>query len=766
MTGRTVCLLSLLLLGMPLGSAATGAKPPMSEVPEFVGLRVGFGNSFKVGQWVPVSVTLRGGTRRLVGIVTLSVEDGDGVPTSVGDVATPANTCQVLPGKDTTVRMYVKFGQIAGDLTATLHEPVLSEGRTVAGKVITRKRFHSELVADEDCFACPLAATQELIVTVGAASVGIESALGQDALSNLGMQGMGDEAVSVRLDNVDDLPTRWYGYESVDVLVLATSLPGIYRKLTPNSARIEALDTWVRNGGKLVLLVGRQADQILADGAPLARFAPGKMKEMVTLRSTAALEAYAGSDKPVPGMTGRSRAELLVPRLTGVRGTIEATEAGVPIIVRSSYGLGLVIFVAADLEQLPWKSWGGRGRLFNILLDRTSAAADEGSESGPMMHVGYNDLGGQLRSELDHFTGVKMVPFWIVAGLILLYILLIGPGDYFFLRKVVGRMQWTWVTFPTIVIVVSVGAYGLAYWLKGNQLRVNQVDLVDVDVDDHRARGTTWANFFSPRTDTFNLSFRAVLPDGSRAGDAETITSWFGLPGEGLGGMGARTANPQVWNHAYRFSPKLDAMVGVPVQVWSTRSVMTRWQAPCDVYPEADLVEEDELPRGAITNTLDVPLEQCILAYGRWGYDLGTLRPGQSAQIDPMSRKRIELKTLLARRFGNLDVPEGPFATRLSEGSRVAIANTLQRMMFFEALGGKRQQGLSHRYQRFVDFSDLLRTGRAVLVAIVPAHPVDGPRHGAVLLRDGQPMAKPDDRHLLIYRFVYPVPKKKEDGGQ
>ena len=49
---------------------------------------------------------------------------------------------------------------------------------------------------------------------------------------------------------------------------------------------------------------------------------------------------------------------------------------------------------------------------------------------------------------------MRLVPFWLVAGLIVVYILLIGPGDYFFLRKLVGRMEWTWLTFPLVVLLV------------------------------------------------------------------------------------------------------------------------------------------------------------------------------------------------------------------------------------------------------------------------------------------------------------------------
>jgi len=45
---------------------------------------------------------------------------------------------------------------------------------------------------------------------------------------------------------------------------------------------------------------------------------------------------------------------------------------------------------------------------------------------------------GQLRSALDLPRGVRLVPFFAVALLVILYILLIGPGDYFLLRRL-GR---------------------------------------------------------------------------------------------------------------------------------------------------------------------------------------------------------------------------------------------------------------------------------------------------------------------------------------
>src|SRR5690606_1256610 len=100
----------------------------------------------------------------------------------------------------------------------------------------------------------------------------------------------------------------------------------------------------------------------------------------------------------------------------------------------------------------------------------------------------------------DYFSGVKLVPFSLVFLLVVVYILLIGPGDYFLVKKVLKRMEATWITFPLIVLIFSGVAYYLANWMKGDEIRLNQVDIIDVDASSGFVRGTTYANVFSPAT--------------------------------------------------------------------------------------------------------------------------------------------------------------------------------------------------------------------------------------------------------------------------
>ncbi len=168
-------------------------------------------------------------------------------------------------------------------------------------------------------------------------------------------------------------------------------------------------------------------------------------------------------------------------------------------------------------------------------------------------------------------------------------------------------MEWTWITFPLIVAAVSIGAYALATTLKGRQLRLNQVDLVDVCLDEEAplVRGTTWMNVFSPRSDAYDLRF-VPRPGGEESEDAQVLLSWLGLPGAALGGMDPRTTNPPLTDRPYDFSPDLSQLDNVPIHVWSTKSLTARWTMPDPGLLTADVVQgEDDSLEGELISHLD-----------------------------------------------------------------------------------------------------------------------------------------------------------------
>ncbi len=705
-------------------AAATAEQP---GGPKILGVRVGFDDYYKAGLWTPVEVSLLGGDETLEGRLSAIAPDGDGVP---GRVTT---RCRLSAGRENRARLITRFGRVHGELTVEFR----AEGRPAS-----RRTFQTSTRADGDHFL-PALEFRKLFVVVGPSTLGIEEA------GKLALAEPEHRPAVARLDDLDQLPRRWIGYEGIDAVVLSAGRPEMYRKLADDDPRIGALDGWVRMGGRLVLCGGNRAKEAFGEGSPLRRFLPGRLEKMVSLRQTAALETYSGGRVgAAPLLLGRQ--PMRVPRLADVRGVVEAAEADLPLVVRQSRGFGQVVFLAAALDKPPLDQWPERPRLAAKLLDLPTTLAEDASKSAAMMHFGYRDLSGQMRSALDRFVDVQAAPFWLVAGLIAAYVLLIGPADYFFLRKLAGRMTWTWLTFLLTVALFCLGAYLLAGRLKGDRLRVNRIELVDVDAASGRVRGAAWMNVFSPRNESFDFTVRP------QCSDSRVWLGWLGLPGGGLGGMNPRTDTPLLWTEGFRYSRDLDALLGVPVAIWSSKSLTARWESAEAAFPNADLAATDRLLTGRIVNTLDFPLRNCVLAHGRSAYELGTLAPGGSVRLGPMS-KRSDLKTYLTGRRAVL-TGEDKYRQETTpyDQSSTDLCYILRTMTFYRAAGGRRYTGLWNDYQDFVDLSDLLKTGRAILVARGP-DAVDHGGRGAALLGDGQPLGGPQDIHRTMYRFVFSV---------
>jgi len=749
--------------------------------PEILGVRVGWAGRYKVGYWAPVEVWVRGGTAPGQALVVLELPDSEGTVACFGVRVQPEQVLRWKPGEEIRYLMYAMFGQNQSGFTVALHEPTPEGEGYRAGRRLATKRIEVRS-AEQDAQVPPVPTgpvetippglwpTQLLVVSIGADSVGLEEAVRPVELIGA-LQWPADRApVVVRLsepESVRRLPRRWYGYEGVDLVVVSTSRPELLQPLGTDPEQQAALEEWVRLGGKLAVFLGKESAWLAGQGGVWARLLPGRVVGSATLRSATGYEMYADSTRPVPGM-GRPERAILAPRWTQLEGLAAAQQGDVPVVIRRPFGLGEVVVLAGDFDRPPLSDWPDRGRLLRKALALPLPKEEQSGEGGALLHSGYRDISGQFRSALDQFEGLPMVSFWPVAGLMLLYILLIGPGDYLFLRKLLGRMHWTWLTFSTLVVLAAAGAYALSVYLKGRHIRSNQVDVVDVDTASGQVRGATWINLFSPRTDAYTLSLQPFGPDGQPLEKVHSLLSSIGLAGEGLGGMRTRPGSVMLWDRPYHWSPEADQVLGLPVHVWSSRLVLGRWWGRATAWPQAHLVDRDQLPEGELRNTLPVVLEECILAYGRWGYALGRLEPGQSVHIEPMSRLRIELPTLLGGGGGQVGTAGWAATGRKPYNPQSHdLGEILQTMMFFDSIGGQSYTGLCHRYHGWLDGSGWLRQGRAVLVAQVQ-RPPDWPTPaqngtadgipGAVVLRDGQPLAHPaEDQHLVFVRFVYPV---------
>jgi hypothetical protein len=696
-----------------------------SAAVRIVELRAGFDGHFKVGYWTPVVITLEGGGESASGVVEVVVLDGDAVPSRVR--TSQDHPLTIGAGEKVSVSLYVKIGQLNSDVTVNFR----------GDDALLASRTYSTASDPELMGIRP--SGQELIVAFGAPFGSDDRAARDERGTRI-----------ANLADLADLPGDWFGYEGATAVVIATGSDEVAAQLAGDSPQLAALDQWVRMGGKLVLCVGRQGEKVLAAGSSLAKLAPGRLDVMVPLRQSTALETYAETTEPLD--TGGVAFVLHVPKLLDVRGKIEAYAGlharDLPLVVRTPHGFGEIVFVAFDVELAPLAEWNARSQLFDKLLRRSKSSLDDGDSGtlGQVTTLGFVDLAGQLRGALDQFTGVHLAPFWLVALLALAYIVCIGPLDYFIVKNVLRRMEATWLTFAITVVLFSGGAVALAYALKGHELRVNQVDLVDFDAQSGRVRGTTWINVFSPQIDTFDLSLRPAVSGATDSGpsDSGVLFSWMGLPGNGFGGMNPRAGSLPLFTEPYDFSEKLDRMERVPIAVWASKSFTGRWWQQGTGQVEAQLTDKGKLV-GTLTSRLDVPLDDSVLLYDRWAYPIRQLKPGQQvdieSQLDPQTVDTY-LRRVTSEGDRNLAVPYDP--------ASFDVPRIVEIMTSYELSGGEKYAGLTNEYQGFVDSSMLVRDGRAVLIGRIA-------RPATELERDGKPLVSEGKRQWTFFRYVFVV---------
>jgi hypothetical protein len=260
-------------------------------------------------------------------------------------------------------------------------------------------------------------------------------------------------------------------------------------------------------------------------------------------------------------------------------------------------------------------------------------------------------------------------------------------------------------------------------------------------------RGTVWTHLYTPRSARFDL--RPQFDGGGTpiVTSPQAWLAWQGLPGNALGGLAARpTALVQA--DPYRVLPPGEhpGIDRLAVQTASSKSLSTRWWGATPLSPAADLQRTEHGPiEGELTNPLPHELTDCLLAYGDWLYRLGTIGAGQSVTVDPRDSLNLEYR-LTERTVQNSKDMSTPWDQATTDIPRI-----LRMMMFHEAARGRSYTGLTHRYQPYIDLTEQVRMGRAVLAGRCP-------QPFTRLMSGDQPATAPAYEQTSTWcRIVFPV---------
>ncbi|MES2789389.1 MAG: hypothetical protein V4719_07195 [Planctomycetota bacterium] len=113
--------------------------------------------------------------------------------------------------------------------------------------------------------------------------------------------------------------------------------------------------------------------------------------------------------------------------------------------------------------------------------------------------LGYLPLnsGDQLMQAIVP-SNLHIIPLPLIAFVLFLYVLAIGPGDYFILGRFNLR-KWTWVTFPLTTVIFAAGALWMAEWYMNTGDARRSVYFVDIGVEGRAERVNQLEMLFNSR---------------------------------------------------------------------------------------------------------------------------------------------------------------------------------------------------------------------------------------------------------------------------
>lgn len=565
-----------------------------------------------------------------------------------------------------------------------------------------------------------------------------------------------------RIESVAQFPARYEAYDGLDVLAINGSHPW-----TAEQSR--AVRDWVRVGGHLVVAVG----------GGVSEFRQGALYEWMRhviplagtrqLRELSGLESAVGENAQIDVRRGESipAAKLHVTSDVGAapdadgpapsaqfEGEVLAGEPRDPLVVRRAYGFGRITFFCVDLNRPPLSNWEALpNALQTLVFDEYRPRRDDGRNGpGPLADTGISDLATQWQFSLQNFPEVRRVASWKVMAWLLLYLAVIGPADYYLVRRLFRNPRFTWLTFPVMVIVAAALAIWTAGRTNGREWRLNQVDVIDVDADapggaEQFVRTNTWMSVYSPSTMRHRVT---IVPHPIHGSQAETQAnsdsarngsdadgghfrlSWSGVPENNFGGM-YRSGGIEFGRPTYRFAPDSAAIENLPTAVWSTADLTAVRIQETGPIVESDLVSRGYgLVSGTITHHLSGPLQDWMLAYGPGVYfPAENPRTGRRAALPPdvlwttddpnLARQELEgyltntRLTKVERRSGRLSA-EYRLAQTAYDPFHRDPSDILRMITFYRRAGGKQYTRLENDSLRRFDFSSLLDLDRAVLI--------------------------------------------------
>jgi hypothetical protein len=287
------------------------------------------------------------------------------------------------------------------------------------------------------------------------------------------------EAAVAYLD-LAELPETAAALNALDVLLFHEVDTG---RLTPG--QLEALKGWLDVGGQLVVAGGADWQETTAG---LAELLPVKIKGTQTLDDIPALRAFSDVSFRDPGPYQVTESDLR-------SGETLLHQDDTPLLARQQRGRGSIFFLALDPGLAPLLDWDGSEAVWSEIV-RFARPLPDWAYGARQSYAATSAVSSLPASDLP--------PAWALFIFLMTYVAVIGPVNYFVLRRL-GRRELAWLTIPVLVIFFSVTAYVMGFRIKGNETIINQMSIVYGHSEGDLARVQTLIGLYSPRRTSYDL---------------------------------------------------------------------------------------------------------------------------------------------------------------------------------------------------------------------------------------------------------------------
>ncbi len=511
------------------------------------------------------------------------------------------------PGMDIDAELQVRVENSAGGITYSVPVPLPSGARKRVPLYVLPNNFarllEARLISGDTLLASvsvPVKAHPNLTYLIGLAA----ERRGALALLN-GIELPGQERPRV-LANValDELPEHSEGLGSFDLLVLNNVDTS---KLTPKQG--EALQNWVEQGGRLVIGGGSGAQRTLAG-------LPASLRPVETGDNTEHPIADLHRLASFVGQTALPNSgSVLVTDFTASATALRAGDAALPLVAERSLARGSIDFVALDLAAAPFEGWTGTQTFWETLVAPGAAYP----ENMPTDMSARQMRSGSFYWALTNIPSLDLPSVRGLSILLLVYIILVGPVNYFLLRRF-RKLHRAWVTIPVITVLFAAGAFAIGYAMRGNDLIVNKIAVVETSPNGPGML-QTYIGLFSPRRQQYVIEVNGggLLSAG---GQDYSMSSAF------VGGGG-------ISRQEIRFTQGSPALVeGLSVTQWSMQAFVSE-----DTWDDlgtlsGNLRLEGDVLKGTVKNDTRFALKDVVVVINRRYQKLGDLAVGQEAKVD------------------------------------------------------------------------------------------------------------------------------------